>query len=127
MRASRVTRLVICTAIICTIFGAALPCVASACVSPTVVYRLYNKVTGVHFYTTDVAEKHAILDAEPGVWVFEGAGYEHDGDYTTDPLYRFYNKRTGTHFYTADPAERARVQSALAGVYTFEDAAYYLP
>jgi hypothetical protein len=126
MRASRVTQLLICTAIICTIFATALPCVATACVSPTVVYRLYNTVTGVHFYTTDVAEKHAILDAEPGVWKFEGVSCEYDGDFTTNPLYRFYNKRTGTHFYTADPAEKERVKNTLAATYTFAGVAFYV-
>lgn len=123
MRASRVTRMIVCTVILCTILISALPAVASACANPTIVYRLYNKVTGVHFYTSDVEEKHALLKY-PEIWVFEGIGYEIDNDYAIDPLYRFYNMKNGTHFYTADPAEKERVKSTLAATYKYEGPAF---
>ena len=124
MRTARVVRIFICAAIICSIIVIALPGAASACTDPVTVYRLYNKVTGEHLYTSDINEKHAILDKYPGVWVYEGVGYVVDGAVAADPLYRFYNKKNGTHFYTADPVEKERVKNTLASVYAFEGAAF---
>lgn len=116
----RVTRILICAAIICSIMTIGVQGAAWGCTNPTVVYRLFNKVTGEHFYTSDVSEKHALLDKYPGVWVYEGVGYQLDGDLAADPLYRFYNKKNGTHFYTADPVEKQRVKETLGHIYTYE-------
>ncbi|MRR11478.1 hypothetical protein EG835_03150 [bacterium] len=124
MYAPRTIRRLICAALICSIIVLVLPAVAGACTNPTTVYRLYNKVTGEHFYTSNIDEKHALLKQIPTDWVYEGVGYEFDGDLAVDPLYRFYNLKNGTHFYTASTEEMERVKSTLGHVYKYEGPAF---
>ena len=77
---------------------------------PVTVFRFYNRITGVHFYTADPAERALVIASYPNL-VDEGAAYRalpSPGTGTT-PVYRFYNTATGAHFYTADATERTRV------------------
>ncbi len=78
------------------------------------VYRFYNQVTGVYFYTADEAERATVIARWPQL-LYEGAVYRALAAATpgTTPIYRFYNTTTGAHFYTADPAERLRVLQTL--------------
>jgi len=80
----------------------------------TNVYRFYNTLTGVHFYTADDAER-AIVQQRYPQFADEGAVYRalRAPAAGATPIYRFYNTQTGAHFYTADPAERLRVQQTL--------------
>lgn len=83
---------------------------AKADPAPVTVFRFYNRVTGVHFYTADLAERQIVLDRYSNL-VDEGPAYRAlpaPGTGTT-PVYRFYNTQTGAHFYTADATERTRV------------------
>jgi uncharacterized protein (DUF1800 family) len=93
--------------------------------SETNVYRFYNQVTGVHFYTADEAERAAVIDRWPQL-VYEGAVYRAVATATpgTTPIYRFYNTTTGAHFYTADPAEKLRVEQTLPQ-FVYEGIVFY--
>lgn len=66
------------------------------------VYRLYNKNTGEHFYTTSLAEKNA--DVKAG-WGFEGDGWTAPTAGTK--VYRLYNPNAkgGDHYYTKSQYE----------------------
>jgi len=91
--------------------SAASPKAAPAIVT---IYRFYNKITGVHFYTADPAERQLVLNQYPN-FVDEGAAYNAlaSADTGSVTVYRFYNTQTGAHFYTADPTERQRVISTM--------------
>lgn len=92
--------------------------------SPTKVYRFYHLQKGTHFYTTDVDEKHNIINTMSHIYKYEGVGYEYDPYHAPDPLYRFYNFRNGTHFYTADTAEYTNTLNNLKGTYSYDGPAY---
>ncbi len=78
--------------------------VSSASVSPIPIYRMYDKNTAHHFYTTNYSE--AISLTYKGV-VIEGSGtYVYPVQVTgTVPFYRMYNPTIGDHFYTASTTE----------------------
>ncbi|MDB0652459.1 hypothetical protein PL380_08485 [Bifidobacterium adolescentis] len=71
------------------------------------MYRLYNRYTGEHFYTSDVSERDHLVSVG---WPYEGVGWRSGGSV---PVYRQYNPyaRTGTHNYTADGSENDRLVS----------------
>ena len=72
------------------------------------VYRLYNSLTGEHFFTADEGEKQRLINAG---WTDEGIGfYAHSED--GDPVYRLYNTNGGEHHYTMDSAEREKLIAA---------------
>ena len=80
--------------------------------SPSVtMYRLYNRYTGEHFYTSDVSERDRLVSVG---WSYEGVGWRSGGSV---PVYRQYNPyaRTGTHNYTADGSENDRLVSVGSG------------
>ncbi len=68
-----------------------------------VMYRLYNKWTGEHFYTASSDEKSNL---EKAGWTHEGVGWYAPTSSNT-PVYRLYNKHTagGDHHYTMDKSE----------------------
>jgi len=74
------------------------------------VYRMFNRSTGVHFYTASAAERAFVLATWPqfadegAVWRALGAA-----DAGSVPVWRFFNRDTGAHFYTTSDAERARI------------------
>lgn len=78
------------------------------------VYRFFNRVSGVHFYTADAAERAAVITRWPQL-ADEGAVYRAllSAAPGATPIWRFYNTATGAHFYTADAAERLRVLQTL--------------
>ncbi len=72
------------------------------------VYRLFNKVSGSHFYTMTVSERDHVLSTMPNVLSLEGVGFfalagPVEGSL---PVYRFYASRTGSHFFTISEAEK---------------------
>lgn len=95
----------------------------------TPVYRFFNGLTGVHFYTISASERDAII-ANPLLrhYAFEGIAY-YAGLAAADglmPLYRFYVPSRGFHFYTASAAERNSIRNALSHVYTYEGISSYV-
>jgi hypothetical protein len=70
----------------------------------TSVYRLYNKNSGEHFYTTNIAEKDKLVSLG---WKDEGVGWETPG--VGNPVYRLYNKNSGEHHYTTNAKERDKL------------------
>lgn len=65
------------------------------------MYRLYNKWTGEHFYTSDATEKDDNVKAG---WNYEGI--EWYAPKTSDtPVYRLYNPYTSDHHFTTNKSE----------------------
>lgn len=69
-----------------------------------VMYRLYNRYTGEHFYTADAAERSRLVEVG---WTSEGIGWLAPGGDEGTPVYRLYNSHVsgGDHHYTIDKAE----------------------
>lgn len=67
----------------------------------TVLYRLYNAISGEHFYTNNTKEKDYL--AKIG-WAWEGSGWVSPSQ-TSNPVYRLYNANSGDHHYTMDSNE----------------------
>lgn len=71
-------------------------------VSYQTIYRIYNKNTGEHFYTTSIFEKDSIVKKG---WTYEGIGWS--APKTGTAVYRVYNPnaRGGDHYYTISQYE----------------------
>lgn len=69
------------------------------------VYRLYNRVSKAHLYTTDANEK-AVLSAQKD-WTYEGLAWKSSWQDQSQgqPVYRLYNHALGKHLYTKDQNE----------------------
>ncbi|MEZ5707607.1 MAG: PKD domain-containing protein [Burkholderiaceae bacterium] len=98
---------------------------SSAGLSP--VYRFFNAVSGVHFYTISDAER-ASLQANSSVFKYEGVAYY--GSKVAGgglvPLYRFYVPGKGFHFYTTSASERDSIRANLSSSYSYEGVGYYV-
>lgn len=91
------------------------------------VYRLYNKITSEHLFTTDKSEYeqlYADCDAGKDYWIGEGidwfAPVESE---TTTPVYRLYNSGLGalaqsSHYYTSNQEE---IQTLLNNGWMLEE------
>jgi hypothetical protein len=93
------------------------------------VYRFYNAAAGVHFYTSNVAERDNLINNAPA-YTYEGAAFNVQNELPIEgspltPLFRFYNTAAGNHFYTANAAERDSVIANLPQ-YQFEGTAFYV-
>jgi serralysin len=88
------------------------------------VYRFFNKVNGVHFYTGSAIEAGNVKNTLPA-YAFEGAAFQKNDGTSTDAInvYRFYNSVQGAHFYTANAEEVAQIRSTLPG-FIYEGLAY---
>ena len=90
------------------------------------VYRFFNDLTGVHFYTGSEIERDAVLELPN--FNFEGASYESidplTGNPEPSPVYRFLNQDTGVHLYTISEAERNFVDENLDN-FAFEGEAFF--
>ena len=75
---------------------------AQAAENPNAMYRLYNKYTGEHFYTSSFSEKSKLVIAG---WGDEGIGWYAPVKSNT-PVYRLYNPYAGDHHYTTSTSER---------------------
>ena len=66
------------------------------------MYRLYNRNSGEHFYTSDVKERDTLISLG---WKYEGIGWL--APKTSDrPVFRLYNSYGGEHHYTVSQKER---------------------
>lgn len=65
------------------------------------VFRLYNKNSGEHFYTTSELEASYISSVG---WFYEGVGWMAPKK-SKSPVYRIYNPNSGDHLYTTDRIE----------------------
>ncbi len=61
------------------------------------IYRVYNKWTGEHIFTTDMHEYDTLSEAG---WTEEGIAWEAPQK-TDSPVYRLYNPSSGDHLFTA--------------------------
>ena len=77
----------------------------------TPFYRLYNRDSGDHFYTTDASERDSAI-ARSG-YVSEGvACFVYTSNLSgTTPLYRLWNGDASDHFYTTDSGEASAAES----------------
>ena len=83
------------------------------------IFRMYNKQTGRHYYTTSVVERDYLVGLVPESnphfgWRFEkieGYLYPQLSSDCTE-IFRLYNKYSGTHLYTHDSA----VVTAVLGI-----------
>lgn len=66
------------------------------------MYRLYNRKTGEHFYTANVAERNNLIS---GGWKYEGIGWVAPKTSST-PVYRLNNPNSHDHHYTVNAAEK---------------------
>lgn len=72
------------------------------------VYRLYNPVSGEHFYTVNAVERDNLVAAG---WADEGIGWI--APVSSDfPVYRLSNPNSGEHHFTMDAAERDTLVAA---------------
>lgn len=87
----------------------------------TPVYRFYNLLTNVHFYTANEAERAVVVATAPH-FRDEGTGFfaSSAAEANTAPVYRFFNYATGAHFYTISQSERDTVVNTLSQYYRFE-------
>lgn len=94
-------------------------------VQGSVVYRLLNNNTGVHFYTASEAERSAVANLNN--FSYEGASYTSidplTGSSDALPVYRFLNEDTGVHLYTISEEERNAVETL--DNFSFEGEAFY--
>lgn len=72
------------------------------------IYRLYNKLSSEHLYTTSKVEYDRLPVITNGDWEQEGvAWYAPDkGAEGASPVWRLYNDGLGDHHYTASAGER---------------------
>ena len=77
--------------------------------STSVMYRLYNKWTGEHFYTASATERNSLTKVG---WTYEGPGWTAPKKSNT-PVYRLYNPYVngGDHHYTTSATERDALRS----------------
>jgi hypothetical protein len=88
--------------------GADLRSNNSSSASGGTVYRVYDFLTGAHFYTANASERNTRIT--DGRYRDEGASFDSAGVNTVE---RFYNPTTQTYFYTINPAERDAVLNSL--------------
>lgn len=94
------------------------------------VYRFYNFLQGVHFYTVNWNEAANVINTAGWTFRYEGIAYyaftSNNG--SRQPLYRFYNFLAGAHFYTTSSIE-AEYLKGPGGNWTYRDEgiAFYLP
>ncbi|MBQ7149252.1 MAG: hypothetical protein IJR96_10960 [Pseudobutyrivibrio sp.] len=70
------------------------------------VYRLFNKLTGTHFYTANKVERDLLLEQNANAgWIDEGIAFQTAVTSST-PVYRVFDVTKGIHLYTADIAAR---------------------
>ena len=81
-------------------------------------YRMYNKNTGEHFYTTSANERNHLILAG---WNYEGVNCLIPTTSDT-PMYRLYNKRNGDHHYTTSAHER---DVCVKNGWTYEGIGWY--
>lgn len=89
------------------------------------VYRFFNTGAGGHFFTTDPAERDAVIKNLPA-FSYEGVGYLglDSGEVGATAVFRFYNTVAGGHFFTTSSDERDAVIKNLPS-FRNEGVGYY--
>lgn len=82
------------------------------------VYRLYDKKSGQHLFTTSFGEAHSL---EEKGWVYENTPFFANTSGT--PIYRLYNKNDGDHLLTKSKDER---DSLIKKGWQDENIAFYV-
>ena len=82
------------------------------------IYRFLNPSAGVHFYTSNVAERDNVFSTLDN-YTYEGASYFAGNPDAGRPVYRFLNTDTNVHIYTISEQERDFIQENLAN-FSFE-------
>lgn len=97
---------------------------ASSLDSPAAVFRFYNTVRGVHFYTISVAERDRVQTLSQ--FRYEGAAFYAmpAGNTSYLAVHRFLNRTNGTHFYTSSETEKISVEANLGHIYQYEGVAW---
>ena len=90
------------------------------------VYRMYNNLSGAHFYTASEEEKNTVL-ATLDYFSLEGVAFyvflwPEQG---TLPVYRFYVPETGSHFFTISEAEKNVLVNSGQQTMVYEGIAWY--
>jgi uncharacterized repeat protein (TIGR02543 family) len=78
---------------------------------PVAVYRVYNKNSGLHHYTTNLGEKNALVKLG---WKYEGVSFNAATQGSAPglkPVYREYNPHDGNHNWTLNQAEHSKLVS----------------
>jgi hypothetical protein len=79
--------------------------------TPVPVYRVYNKNSGLHHYTTSLSEKNALVALG---WKYEGVSFNAAKQGSASglaPVYREYNPHNGNHNWTLNQAEHNKLVS----------------
>lgn len=89
----------------------------------TLVYRVYNKFSGLHHYTPDIKERDSLVKLG---WTYEGVAFEaaNKGEAGVKPVYREYNKYDGNHNWTLNKHEH---DSLVAAGWTGEGESWWVP
>lgn len=84
------------------------------------MWRLYNKWTGEHFYTSDSDEQKGLVKVG---WTDEGVGW-YAPSTSSKPVYRFYNPYVegGDHHYTMSADEK---EECVKAGWTYEGIGWY--
>jgi hypothetical protein len=79
------------------------------------VYRLFNTVSGGHFYTTSQQELEGILNTMGDTFKLEGVAFYAlvAPVYGAMPVYRFYAPQTASHFFTISEAEKNQIIATI--------------
>ena len=90
------------------------------------VYRMYNSLSGAHFYTASEAERDQVL-ANMSWFSLEGIGFYVflAPEPETVPVYRFYVPQTGSHYFTIDEAEKNQLISSGQTEKSYDGIAWY--
>jgi endonuclease YncB( thermonuclease family) len=74
------------------------------------VYRFFNQITGVYFYTASTEEKAYFEEILPN-WIFEGIAWYTYPDIAANviPVYRYWDFQTDAPYYTAEESVMAEI------------------
>jgi len=81
------------------------------------VYRVYDKSTNRHHWTSDAKEAQKLVDSG---WTYEGVAWKSTA--SDSKVYRAYNPKTGDHLLCTDAA---RMLDALGKGWRYEGVAFY--
>ena len=89
----------------------------TSAVENVTMYRLYNKYTGEHFYTSNTVEREVLIEVG---WNDEGVAWTAPG--SGDPVYRLFNPYADDHHFTMNEEEYEALQKLG---WQAEDVAWY--
>ncbi len=90
------------------------------------VYRFYNPLSRLHFYTINQGERDQLINNPQYGYVAEGIGFYAYTDTISgvQDVYRFHNTITGAHFFTISTQERDTVLNNPQWGYVSEGVAF---